>query len=220
MNMNQSINENIIRVKKLMNINEALEMVKLSDTDYSNLKYDEDDTKNDSVNKGLLDDLNKAAKAAGLTATITTAKSGHDELTTTGNVSRHTKRVAVDIAILDGIGSGNATNSTNGNAKFRELGDKLKNALVDLGYVWNSESGNDKAVLWQTNTGGNHYNHLHVSNQSGASEEELSGNYNEDENALLNSILGREYNGVKIKDLISGGDIVKSFKDFLSFFSK
>ena len=36
-----------------------------------------------------------------------------------------------------------------------------------MGYVWNVESGNDKAVLWQTNTGGNHFNHLHISNRSG-----------------------------------------------------
>ncbi len=71
--MNHKINENIIRVKELMKINETLEMVQLSDTSYSNLKYDNDATKNDSVNKGLLDDLDKAAKAAGLVATITTA---------------------------------------------------------------------------------------------------------------------------------------------------
>jgi hypothetical protein len=42
---------------------------------------------------------------------------------------------------------------------------KLKDALVQIGYIWNKESGNNKAVLWQTNTGGNHYNHLHISNK-------------------------------------------------------
>jgi hypothetical protein len=35
-----------------------------------------------------------------------------------------------------------------------------------MGYRWNSEKGNDKAVLWQTDMGGNHFNHLHISNQS------------------------------------------------------
>jgi hypothetical protein len=35
-----------------------------------------------------------------------------------------------------------------------------------MGYRWNSERGNDKAVLWQTDMGGNHFNHLHISNQS------------------------------------------------------
>jgi len=38
-----------------------------------------------------------------------------------------------------------------------------------MGYVWNTESGKDKAVLWHTNTGGNHYNHLHISNRTGSS---------------------------------------------------
>jgi hypothetical protein len=38
-----------------------------------------------------------------------------------------------------------------------------------MGYTLNTESGNSKAVLWQTNTGGNHFNHLHVSNNSGES---------------------------------------------------
>jgi len=222
MNMNHKINENIVRVKELMKINETLEMVQLSDTSYSNLKYDNDATKNDSVNKGLLDDLDKAAKAAGLVATITTAKSGHDEHTVTGNISRHSKQVAVDIAILDGIGSGGATNSSNGNSKFRELGNRLKDALVDLGYTWNTESGNQKAVMWQTNTGGNHFNHLHVSNKGDASDEELESyaGGSGDENQLLNNILNQEYNGKKVKDLIDGGDLIEKLKEFLKFFSK
>jgi hypothetical protein len=38
-----------------------------------------------------------------------------------------------------------------------------------MGYVWNSESGNPKAVLWQTNKGGNHFNHVHVSNTTSSS---------------------------------------------------
>jgi len=66
-----------------------------------------------------------------------------------------------------------ASNETNGNPSFREKGNLLKDALVKLGYTWNTESGNNKAVLWQTNTGGNHFNHLHVSNNSGASDAEL-----------------------------------------------
>lgn len=153
-------------------INE-LELVQLDDTSYSNVKFDNDATRYDEVNKALLDDLQRAAEAAGLTLTVTTAKSGHSDTTIRGTRSRHADRIAVDIAILDGMGAGGATNPNNGNPKFRELGNRLKDALVQLGYVWNTESGNDKAVLWQTNTGGNHYNHLHVSNKSGASDAEL-----------------------------------------------
>jgi hypothetical protein len=36
-----------------------------------------------------------------------------------------------------------------------------------MGYTWNKEINHPKAVLWQTNTGGNHFNHLHVSNKTG-----------------------------------------------------
>ena len=162
-----SIYEEILTNNK--NILSELELVQLNDTSYSNLKYDNDGTQYDSVNKPLLDDLNTASKAAGITTTITTAKTGHSDNTVTGNKSRHGQQTAVDIAILNGVGSGGATNSSNGNAEFRSLGDKLKDALVSMGYTLNSESGNSKAVLWQTNTGGNHFNHLHVSNNSGES---------------------------------------------------
>ena len=112
----------------------------------------------DNINTTLLQDVQTAAKNAGLNVDITTAISGHDKGT------RHETGNAVDIAIINGIGSDGATNNTNGNAKFRELGNKLKDVLVSMGYVWNSESGNPKAILWQTNTGGNHFNHVHVSN--------------------------------------------------------
>jgi hypothetical protein len=64
---------------------------------------------------------------------------------------------------LNGVGSGGAFSSTSGNATFRELGNKFKNELVSLGYSWNVEDGQPKAVLWQTSAGGNHFNHVHVS---------------------------------------------------------
>ena len=162
-----SIYEEILTNNK--NILSELELVKLSDTNYSNLKYDSDGTQYDSVNKPLLDDINAAAQSAGLTATITTASSGHSEKTITGSQSRHPQKTAVDISILNSVSSGGATNSSNGNADFRLYGNKLKDALVSMGYSLNSESGDNKAVLWQTNVGDNHYNHLHVSNNSGES---------------------------------------------------
>jgi hypothetical protein len=167
-----SIYEEILTNNK--NILSELELVKLSDTNYSNLKYDSDGTQYDSVNKPLLDDINAAAQSAGLTATITTASSGHSDKTITGSQSRHPQKTAVDISILNGIGSGGATNSANGNAEFRSLGNKLKDSLVSMGYTLNSESGNNKSVLWQTDTGGNHYNHLHVSNNSDEDNEKKS----------------------------------------------
>ena len=141
-------------------------LITLRDTKYSRVKYDLDKTKFDKVNKELLDDLQLAAEKADITLTITTAKSGHRILTALGFESRHTKNLAVDISILNGQGSGRATNSSNGNPEFRKLGNKLKNELVKLGYTWNNEVGEDKAVFWQTNKGGNHFNHLHVSRKS------------------------------------------------------
>lgn len=150
--------------------------VRLADTSYSNVKFDNDATKNDSVNKALLDDIQQAASNVGIVATITTAKSGHREKTTSGRTSRHMSGAGVDIALLNGVGSGGASNSSNGSAEFRALGNKLKDSLVSLGYTWNSESGNPKAVLWQTDTGGNHYNHLHVSNNSGETSDETPTN--------------------------------------------
>ena len=151
-------NKNLIR--------EALNIVPLAQTNYSHVKYDYDNTKNDSVNKPLLDDMQAAGQSVGVVLTITTAKSGHGAKTKSGNLSRHMKQTAVDISKLNGVGSNGASNGTNGNSEFRTLGTKVKNALVSMGYTWNSERGNDKAVLWQTNMGGNHFNHLHISNQS------------------------------------------------------
>lgn len=141
-------------------------LIQLRKTNYKNVKYDLDRTQYDKVNIKLLDDLQEAAENAGVVITITTAKSGHSFFTILGRESRHRKNIAVDIAIINGHGSGNATGPADGNPKFREWGNKLKDQLVKLGYVWNIESGNDKSVLWQTNTGGNHYNHLHVSRKS------------------------------------------------------
>lgn len=148
-----------------------MNLKKLGDINYSHLKVD-NDLKNDMVNEPLLQDLQKAGQIADVVLTITTAKSDHDYYVKgSKRKSRHMAQTAVDIAKLDGHGSGGATNSQNGKAEFREKGFKVKDALVSMGYTWNTESGNPKAVLWQTNTGGNHYNHLHVSNKTGESSE-------------------------------------------------
>jgi hypothetical protein len=150
-----------------------LDMVKLGDTDYSNVKHDNDGTQNDSVNKALIDDIQSAAKSAGVTVTITTAKTGHKQKTKSGYPSRHMNGTGVDVAIINGIGSGGATSATNGSSEFRQLGNKLKDSLVSMGYTWNKETNNPKAVLWQTKTGGNHFNHLHISNNTSQSSDKF-----------------------------------------------
>jgi hypothetical protein len=235
--MNRILIEEINKNKRLMNLLEN-DLVKLSNTSYSNVKYDNDATKNDLVTKALLDDIQKAADSVGVTATITTAKSGHNvHVKNSKRTSRHMKNVAVDVAILNGIGSGGASNSRNGNAEFRRLGNKLKNALVSMGYSWNRESGNDKAVLWQTNTGGNHYNHLHISNRTGVSssinvgsedsdtEETTSTSFDSAAKGKLDNILNSTFNGSSIKDLIGGEEtstietLNRIFKTISSFTS-
>jgi protein tyrosine/serine phosphatase len=145
------------------------EKIQIKDTNYSHVKYDLDATQNDYVNKPLLDDLNEAGKALNIVLTITTAKSGHNPYVKGKKTkSRHMFGTAVDISILNGISDGYATRS-NYKKDFRELGNKIKNYLVNnLGYIWNVEYGNPKSVLWLTDTGGNHYNHLHISNRIGS----------------------------------------------------
>lgn len=152
--------------KQLSKLLKEMEMVQLNQTNYSNVDHDNDHTATDSVNKALLDDIQTAASNAGVQVTITTAMSGHPSLNS-GRDSRHKKQTAVDIAIINGVSSGGATNSKNGNPKFREDGNKLVAELVKMGYSLNNEVGHDKAVIWQSDVGGNHYNHVHVSNRVG-----------------------------------------------------
>ena len=107
----------------------------------------------------------------------------------------------VDIGLLNGINSSGT--------EFRALGDKLKDSLVSLGYTWNSESGNPKSVLWQTNTGGNHYNHLHVSNNSGESSEPTDsskfGDFNTDQiTSTASNAVSSGFDEIKADPLIMG----------------
>ena len=187
------------------NVSEAIDV-------YDNVNFENIGLGNpasDEINTTLLQDVQNAAKSAGLKVNITTAVSGH------GKGTRHETGNAVDVARINGIGSGGATNSTNGNAKFRELGNKLKDELVSMGYIWNSESGNPKAVLWQTNTGGNHYNHVHISNTTNQSfSEPTSDNKtNKKSDSTSGSDLNNNYNRLKPDPLITSW--AKTLTDFL-----
>ena len=220
--MNNEVNK-IISVYTTILENKSVlkefDTVRLSDTNYSNVKYDNDATRNDAVNQALLNDIQQAASNVGIIATITTAKSGHKEKTKSGHISRHMSGAGVDIALLNGVGSGGASNSSNGSPEFRTLGNKLKDSLVSMGYTWNNESGNAKAVLWQTDIGGNHYNHLHVSNKSGELSEPTdsskSGDFKTDQitstasNAISNAISTGS-------DEIKADPLIQAFGDKLS----
>lgn len=110
----------------------------------------------DKINPSLLADVDKAAKIAGTKASVTTAVSGHKKGT------RHESGLAVDIAMFDGVGY-----SSLEDAKKKGIYDKIEKfvkALEGMGYKINSESGNDKAVLWFGFP--NHHHHVHISRKS------------------------------------------------------
>jgi hypothetical protein len=119
------------RIRGLMYLTESAKKVQLKTTSYPNVKRDTDATQNDFVSDALLQDIQSAAKAAGVTVTITTAKSGHPS-NRTGKPSRHQAGTGIDIAIIDGVGSGGATNATNGNSQFREKATRVAKALESI----------------------------------------------------------------------------------------
>jgi len=130
----------------------------IADSSYSNIKFGKGNLGNpgnDKINPNLLNDINKAAVASGVVVTITTAVSGHDSLTSSGNQSRHSSGNAVDIAIIDGVAV----------SKKEDVVLKVNNFVSKLqseGYSRNIETGTTKAVL--TYGFKNHDNHIHISN--------------------------------------------------------
>jgi len=110
----------------------------------------------DKINPSLLADVDKAAKAANVKVSITTAVTGHR------NSGRHPKGNAVDIAMVNGKGFGSMS-AAKSNGIYDDI-NRFVDELVKMGYKKNSESGNDKAVL--TFGFPAHDNHIHVSRNS------------------------------------------------------
>jgi hypothetical protein len=117
------------------------------------------------INSELKSDLQTAALQTGLDLLINSTTTGRH-----ADNSRHfrTPGAAVDIATFNGY-----TYKSNPE-KFKELGNKLKNKLVAMGYTHNIEnSDNPKSVLWYKggdNPSDRHVNHIHVSNTSGTTK--------------------------------------------------
>ena len=119
----------------------------------------------DKINPSLLKDVDAAARKAGVKVSITTAVSGH------GKGSRHETGHAVDIAMVNGMGY-----RSEKDAEKKGIYDDIMrfvDALEDMGYIKNSESGNDKAVLTFGFPG--HHHHVHVSRKSDDGESTSSG---------------------------------------------
>ena len=144
-----SIFETILENK---NVTEATDIY--SNVDFKNIGLG--NPISDDINTALLQDIQTAARAAGVKVDITTAVSGHKHLP-----SRHPSGNAVDIAMING----KAVSPSN-----RADADKLVSALVSMGYTKNSESGNPKAVLTFGFPG--HDDHVHVSNETKQSSSE------------------------------------------------
>jgi flagellum-specific peptidoglycan hydrolase FlgJ/LAS superfamily LD-carboxypeptidase LdcB len=124
------------------------------------------DRDNGIINPILISDIIKALKAINMRAQISWARTGHSKYTDSGSISRHWTGNAVDISVIEGIGNpkGKSSNKGIGNANFMKNGDRLVAELQKMGYTF-GERGKTKGYLWRTNEGGNHWNHVHVSNK-------------------------------------------------------
>ena len=135
---------------------QSVDTSKYSDINFKDRVVGSSTPSKDKINPSLLADVDKAAEIAGTKASVTTAVTGHRA------GSRHELGLAVDLAMFDGKGYGSKED-----AKKKGIYDKIEKfvkALEGMGYKVNSESGNDKAVLWFGFP--NHHHHVHVSRKS------------------------------------------------------
>jgi hypothetical protein len=135
---------------------QAVDTSKYDDINFKDRVVGNSTPSKDKINPSLLADIDKAAEIAGTKASVTTAVTGHRP------GSRHELGLAVDLAMFDGKGYGSKED-----AKKKGIYDKIEKfvkALEGMGYKVNSESGNDKAVLWFGFP--NHHHHVHVSRKS------------------------------------------------------
>jgi broad specificity phosphatase PhoE len=106
---------------------------------------------------GLLNDINDIADGLGFKLGISSAQRTLEhnlQVAQSGNRSRHIPGLALDISTINGV----PLSSKQG----KNLGDLLVTHLEQAGYSF-GEHGTNKGYLWQTNIGGDHYNHIHVS---------------------------------------------------------
>ena len=145
-------------------INETMVTVSDVETSYPNIIFQKR-TKQDQLNKALLDDIQKAAAENNQKVTVDWAKSGHSKYSKSGKVSRHYKGSAVDIDFIYQNGEKYVVDPKN-----REIVEKFTDTLKRMGYNKNAEGEpNPKAFLTFGFEG--HSDHVHVSNLSDQSSE-------------------------------------------------
>ena len=145
-------------------INETMVTISDVETSYPNIIFQKR-TKQDQLNKALLDDIQKAAAENNQKVTVDWAKSGHSKYSKSGKVSRHYKGSAVDIDFIYQNGEKYTVDPKN-----REIVEKFTDTLKRMGYNKNAEGKpNPKAFLTFGFEG--HSDHVHVSNLSDQSSE-------------------------------------------------
>jgi hypothetical protein len=146
-------------MKKLITLIEAVEAVDTSK--YPNIKWG-GSAASDKINSSLLAEINAAANSADIMVTISTANTGHKDMTSSGHPSRHKVGQAVDISRINETGWSSKKDAQSKNilSQIESFVGKLSNA----GYKVNSESGNLKSVLYFGFP--EHDDHIHVSSQS------------------------------------------------------
>jgi hypothetical protein len=146
-------------------LNETMVTISDVETSYPNIIFQKR-TKQDKINKALLDDIQKAAAENNQKVTVDWAKSGHSKYSKkSGKVSRHFKGSAVDIDIIYQNGEKYVVDPKN-----REIVEKFTDTLKRMGYNKNAEGeSNPKAFLTFGFEG--HGDHVHVSNLSDQSSE-------------------------------------------------
>ena len=163
MSIQKKLIEDILSSYDIINENKNM-VFEVSDI-YSNVGFENighGNPASDNISTALLQDIQTAAKNAGVNVSVTTGISGHGAKTKSGNTSRHTTGNAVDIAKING----KAVSLAN-----RADADKLVAALVSMGYNKNAEGPNNpKAVLTFGFEG--HDDHVHVSNTSGGQSQQ------------------------------------------------
>jgi hypothetical protein len=150
-----------------------------------------------------LKDVDTAAKKANVKVSITTAVSGHDK------GSRHEKGLAVDIAMVNGQGFGSEKA-----AKQKGIYDDIMrfvSELESLGYVKNSESGNDKAVL--TFGFPNHHHHVHVSRNSDTGVSDSNGKVSPEvkPDSQKTPDSGENYDNIDFESSSESNNVIQSF---------
>ena len=145
-------------------LNETMVTINDVETSYPNIIFQKR-TKQDKINKALLDDIQKAAAENNQKVTVDWAKSGHSKYSKSGKVSRHYKGSAVDIDFIYQNGEKYVVDPKN-----REIVEKFTDTLKRMGYNKNAEGeSNPKAFLTFGFEG--HGDHVHVSNLSDQSSE-------------------------------------------------